>query len=697
LGIAIPHALAQTEGEEETKHIKFGFGQDTPLVDIMEYVEIEIDRHFIYPEAFKSAKVNFSDAPDYPLIIYYREGKKAETLYNFFETILEIAPPGFALVDRGEVIEIVETGRRLQKPVRILSQEEAKSIPPTNTLVTLLYTFSNFDPGKLPNLINPLLNQQAEKVHPIQETQTIVLTAYASKLRELTKILELVDKASPKSIMEFIELKNARSEEVIPAIKEIIQSKQAYAKKSPETQQLPAPSIVADPRSNDRMIVIALPEEVREIRDLVSKLDNELPFGAGSKIRFFKIKYRDVSGGKDEGPSITDVLNDLFTARKEVAEQQTEGQPQGAKPKGDAAQQAQYEAPRIVPDVETNSLLVIAPTEAIFSEVEQAIAQLDRRKPQVFLEAVIMELGQDATRALGIELASLEHAKEGSVRGGALTNQGLSALSLGGTGQSASALPAGNTNDPHRIPLPPPAGSLTAFLFKDEFGHMPILMRLLQNDSDTNVLAVPRLLTNENKPAKFSISRQEPFQEGTTTTGIQTTSVKFAEAKTELNITPSVTVIEEAKEGQQGRYLVRLKVSQKIETFQGGAPFSGAPPPKGSREISTDEVTVPSGTTVMFGGFTSKNKRQSISKVPFLGDIPLLGFFFRSKESTDTYSTIFIFLSPHVITTDEQVTQVKEKMSSPEDLEKLKQEYGEIFKPVKVKKAKERRRRREEK
>ncbi len=722
--LALPAGTrAADEADADSEYLTLSWEENTPLVQIMDFVKAAMDaapkfrtggqvKGFVFPTKFKEVRLNFSSRLQVPVPKGATLDQRAEVLLRLFNTLLEISE--FALVDRGSVYEIVEGAKRVKKPVRIITQEEAIALPPDDVLVTLLYTFKHFDPGKVTAVLGDFLNASAgEKTNHIIDTRTIILTALSSKIREIYKLLDLVDANAPEMSIFFVPLSHASATEIEPTISQIIKAREVSGSRGAlAAGQRTQAQILPNPRTNKELILLATPNDAGEIRKLIEKLDTELAYGKAS-VRFFQIKHRSAS-------EVKKIIDDLYAQRREITAPppganrppqglpgQGTGQPFPENTPLSEEARSLFIAPRIVADDRsltaalaaggagsaspsgttspvdtpsggTNMLIVIAPSERVLTEVEEIINQVDRRKPLVLIEATVMELGPDASREIGVELAGGDRPRDNSVRAGGATSFGIST-------------PNFSTSPPTRTPSG--ATGLTAFLFKDSANRIPFIIRLQETDSLTDVLACPKLLANDNETATFNISRQEPYQrQETTSGGVITTAQAFEKAETELEFTPSISTEAEPVRMETGELLkdengkivyeerkyVRMKVRQRIESFKGAATFAGGTPPKESREAATT-VTILDKSTVAIGGFTSKNKRKTTSKVPFLGDIPLLGFFFRDESESDTMTTLFIFITPHIVDDLRSLEDLPEAFRTPEKIEELKRKYKGHF------------------
>ncbi|MCX7703990.1 MAG: hypothetical protein N2234_07850, partial [Planctomycetota bacterium] len=243
--------------------------------------------------------------------------------------------------------------------------------------------------------------------------------------------------------------------------------------------------------------------------------------------------------------------------------------------------------------------------------------------PQVMIEAVIIEVSADSTTNLGIELATVDLAGVG-YRGAGGTLFGLSSLDV----ENLTKTPVGGLG-------------LTALIYKDSFDRLPFLMQMLRSTSDVNVLSTPRLLTNDNEKGTLKVSDQVAIitTVDTATQQSRTAFGGYQDAGITLEITPHIS---------PDKHL-RLEVNLTIESFT-SPPVAGstAPPPKTSRQIQ-GVVTVPDRQLVIIGGLTNEKEDETVNKIPFLGDLPIVGALFRSTSVMKRRTNVYIFITPHII------------------------------------------------
>jgi type II secretion system protein D len=281
----------------------------------------------------------------------------------------------------------------------------------------------------------------------------------------------------------------------------------------------------------------------------------------------------------------------------------------------------------VIPDKNLNSIILIAP-EYIHAEAAKIIERLDVRRPQVLFEVAILDVSLDHQFDFGAEIITMKQSNKTNAVGHAFSNFGLSTRSGGATG-----------GFPNNTSVRTDLEGILLGVTKGEVGNVPLLLRMLQDNTDVKIHSTPLLLVNDNEEAKFSSLTEYPTT--ATSQGTATTKISFAgfvEAGTTLTITPHVS---------EGNY-IRVDIDLKIDNFYGESSEPGIPPPKASNQLKTS-ITVPDSRTVVIGGLKTTKLSTAVKKVPILGDIPLLGYFFRSETEVSTSSRLFLFIRPQII------------------------------------------------
>jgi general secretion pathway protein D len=291
---------------------------------------------------------------------------------------------------------------------------------------------------------------------------------------------------------------------------------------------------------------------------------------------------------------------------------------------------------RVVANVETNSLIIIsAPMD--WEKLERLIKELDRKRHQVLVEAMIVEIDLEDDQDVGFDLRALIDTGYDA--------EGIASI---GTGIAQESIQTGG------IP------GLTIGLLKGDFDMYAILKANREN-SNIKILSTPEIVTLDNHEATINISEQIPFLTGSrvdeNNNVIQT--IEYRDIGILLKLTPFIN---------ENGYIT-LNINQTIQKIVEETRELESPSVF-NREI-TSKVTVMDGRTIVIGGLIRNDTKLVEKKVPLLGDIPILGLFFRRTKKQKIRTNLMVFITPHIITEDERIQQMtRERMEAQTELEK---------------------------
>jgi len=276
---------------------------------------------------------------------------------------------------------------------------------------------------------------------------------------------------------------------------------------------------------------------------------------------------------------------------------------------------------KVTIDQNTNSIIVIAPPD-IQRIYKQLIAMLDRRRPQVIIEATLVTLDTSNNFSLGVEL---------SKAGGA--GDARRYLTFSSFGLSTPDLDSG------ALTLKPGIGFNGVMVGADTLN---VVIRALETSGKSKVLSAPKILINDNATATLSSVSESPFTSVNASNTVATTSFAgYASAGTTVTLTPHIS---------EGDHL-QLKYSITLNSFTGESSGS-VPPPRQTNQISSD-VTVPGGQAVIVGGLTREDLQHTVSSIPWLGKMPILEYLLGNRSDTHAQSTLFVFIRPMILRDDE--------------------------------------------
>jgi general secretion pathway protein D len=280
----------------------------------------------------------------------------------------------------------------------------------------------------------------------------------------------------------------------------------------------------------------------------------------------------------------------------------------------------------VTADANTNTIIVVA-APAVQRIYEQLIASLDKRRPQVLIEATIVAIDTSNDLSLGVEI-------------GYVDSDGTKVIAFSKFGLSE----VGDGPDLGRLSLVPGIGFNGAVI---NTSVADVVVRALRTSSRANVLSAPRILVNDNATGTLESVAESPYVSTNASDTVATTSFAgYAQAGTQIAVTPHIA---------EGDHL-KLDYQITLNTFT-GAGANGIPPPRQTDTIQS-EVTIPDGDTVIVGGLNRRNTSKTKSAIPILGDIPGLDLLFSSRTNSHSDSTLFVFLRP-VVLRDDQFADLK--------------------------------------
>jgi general secretion pathway protein D len=570
--------------------------------------------------------------------------------YEIFLSVLEVK--GFAAVPSGKVVKIIPAAEAKEK--RMPTATTAEGLSSVDETRTQLIQLENISASQVVPLIKPLIAKTSH-VEAFDSANTLLITEVESNIKRILDIIAVIDTPGFQQQLELIPLRYATADKLASQITSIFGATtgQATAPRTARRGRVPAaPSgglaetevkVFADERTN-ALIVFATRNDLAKVKGLVEQLDVPPP-PDNSRVRIYHLQHT-------VAEELANVLTGVVSSMQAVAEGDT---PQtAAAARAAAAAQRAAAAARggggsasplgdrvsIIPDPANNALVITAAPED-HAIVEAIIKELDIQPQQVYVEALIVEVALDSTFSLGVEWRALGTLNDnGVVLGSSKTTgalDGLAAITTGTVPTIPTGLALGFLGD-------------TIEFNGVELPGLGALITALKGASGANIISTPQILTLNNQEAEFNSVLTIPFQTGTSTgTGVNVVSTfDFRDVGTILKITPHIN-----KEGY-----VRMEVSQEVSTVQD----SSTPGlPTTSKRSANTTVVVKNGHTVVIGGLIGNQFSRGQTKVPLLGDIPLLGALFRETRETSIKTNLLIFISPHVINRAEELSEFTDR------------------------------------
>jgi general secretion pathway protein D len=401
-------------------------------------------------------------------------------------------------------------------------------------------------------------------------------------------------------------------------------------------------SLIAYPATNSLIITDSV-HNIKKIESLIRSLDVPAPEGKG-KINVYYLRHANAE-------DIAKALSSLV-ARLPVAAPGTQIQ----QPAGPTT--ILEGTVTITADKATNSLIIVA-SPGDYETIKDVLQKLDIRRRQVYVEAAIIEMGLSKQRELGFEFQAMNPIKQGEITAAGGTN-------FGNIGNIVANGPAGLANM-NGLAVGAVKGTFT---FKGvEFLNVGALLRALQTDGDVNILSTPNILTTDNQKAEIMVGENVPFVTGQTQSAVTggsaiQTSVERKDVGITLKITPQITSDDN----------VRLDLYQEISSITETAGLNpNVVGPSTTKRSATTTVVIKDRETMVIGGLIRDNVTATTSKVPLLGDIPILGWLFKYKTSKVEKVNLMIFITPYIIKNEADAAELTKRKGDA--LERFRDEY----------------------
>jgi general secretion pathway protein D len=562
-----------------------------------------------------------------------------DRLYQLFLAVLQFK--GYAAVPSGNnLIEIIPLSEAKQNWTEVLSEERGQGF------ITRLISLNHLNANEGIRILTPLVSRNGV-INADLQTNTIILTDSARNVERLVSVLSALDKESPrgKGEIHVYPLATAEAEEVAKNLTAL------FAKLPPGQGGQPpglrvtlsGPVNVTADKTRNSLIIVAAPQDYAAMKEVIGQLD--VKRRQEGKINVYALENA-------EAEDLAKTLATLFSRQLPAQP----GQPPGSSVPLTGPLAGPLAGPvNVTADKPRNSLIITAAPED-YDVVRDVIRQLDIRRRQVYVEAAIIEISQTKLKQLGFEFqAALPTG--GSV-------QPLGGTNFGGIGQAATG-PAGLAGLTGLA-----AGVVKGFFTFNgtQFLNVLALVRALQSEDDVNVLSTPHLLTTDNQKAEIVVGENVPFisAQSQTTGGNILTSIERKDVGITLRLTPRVS------EGE----FVKLDIYQEISSLTQDPAFdTNRVGPVITKRYATTTVVAKDGQTIAIGGLIKDNVDRTRSKVPILGDIPLLGRLFQYYKRQADKTNLLIFITPTIVKDDtlSDITQRKRQ----ELLEKSRPETDE--------------------
>lgn len=621
------------ETGEGSKEVVTDFNfPDAEIMDIAKTLGKLTGKNFILDKNVKGRVTIISNSP-----ITVGDAWKA------FLTALDIN--GFTLIPSGKYIRVARQRDARDKQLRTYTGSFS---PNTDAMITRVFQLRYIGSEEVARTFRSFMPANS-RIIPHEQTNTVIVTDTGANVEKLAKMLEILDVEGFDIGIEVISVKYASAVELSKLIDQLLPGNPATGpggRPRPGANQFAARrtkeggvvnAIISDERTNS-LIVHANNMGYRQVKQLLEKLDRKVPITtAGGKVHVIYLQF----GVAEE---IATTLNNLSQGAVGARPATPSGAGgTGVNPTTAALFQGSI---RISADKSTNSLVVTA-SPSDFATIQRVVARLDIPRDEVYVEAVIMELSTEDLFSFSANMAM-----PGKGIGFLPSGKDLADFITSPLGSKGLVLGLGK-GETIKVPM-----NGTTVEVKSVLG----LIKALQTNAKANILATPQILTMDNTEAEFESGETIPVSTSTIGQGgAVSASVSPQKISLKLKIKPQIN---------KTSNFVKMEITANMQDFS-------------SREVSTQvaaqggvatierntktSVFVADNDTVVLGGLVRDNQTKQVSKIPLLGDIPLLGWLFRSSQTVSRKTNLLIFITPQIVRQYDRVRAILDKKLKERD------------------------------
>ncbi len=571
----------------------------------------------------------------------------------------------------------------------------------SDELVSQLITLKHITLEDARKAIEPLKHAHGQ-VHLFESINSVLVTDSAANVNRIMEILRYIDQpVEAREEPHVIGIRHSKASDIKKMLEEIIAESQEEAQRAGQPRQreagspgvvapvtppgvirasrIPMPvapavseevieqaergiirgkvKIVADDRTNI-LIIITRPENMKFFEKIIQVLDVETD--PDVVVRVFRLEFA-------QAKDIAEMLNELIGASEGGAEAPAAKSPvaegestalraieaaraaaaaasaAAAEPRKSKVGELSKENIKILADERTNALVIMA-SRGDAATLEEIIRDMDIMLSQVLVEAVVLEVNLDNTLESGFDWLQRSLIAYNESNGGRTPIMSFAGSAGGGSLAPRESL---SFTDPSVFPAADgtPLSGLTYYMTFFQL-NLDTVLRLVATDSRTRILSSPVVMTTDNKDATIDVSTERYFYKGKKYVGggdnpFYEDDVETKKVGITLTVTPRIN---------EKKFVV-MELTQQIDNVSGSQIINNTEWPVVTTRKLEAEVAVVSGETIVLGGLVQNSTSRKENKVPFLGDIPLLGALFRSTRNDDVRTEVIVFITPYVMTT----------------------------------------------
>ena len=472
----------------------------------------------------------------------------------------------------------------------------------------------------------------------IEQTNSLIIKGTTEYIDFITELIAKLDVVDAVPVTEIVHLRYKDPAAMI----ELYNSHQKAVQANQKTARPSVVSMTPD-EGNKSVIITASQREIAAILDFIKKFDVEPARDPAQEIITTEYAVNNLSPEE-----VARMINEVFQTRGTivVGADKSDDSTSSSKKKKDSEEVEsvaspfdidEYEKPIIVYG-QGQRTLIITTSRRIHERIVKLMEMIDKQTPLVFIQAALVSVAYGEGLDIGVQFSTIGKRRNGTDVVGT-SNFGLTDLT---------------SNAAYRLDVMTDIISrgLTLGIAKGDDNLIPFLINLSQTTSDVKVHSMPSVMTDNEKTSTFVTKDNAPVKviKESAEGGTSTTSSEYESADISISITPSI------REGGK----IKLNLALVIESFSGTSSDPGLAPPKVSNNFNGD-ITVTDGKTLVIGGLISEKTSNTTNQIPLLGDLPIIGFLFRSTSESVSKDVLYIFITASILRTQEDEDKLTEK------------------------------------
>lgn len=586
---------------------------------VMNFTDVEIATMVKFISELTGKNFVLDDRVKGKVSIFSPSKLSTDEAFALFTSVLELK--GFTLVQSGRIYKVMPTAGAKQAGMKLVDKER---VPIGDSFLARVFLLEQISSQEALAFLQPIISKEGH-IGSFGPGNMLLVVDAASNLQKVADILALIDTTQRRGGSELIYLKHGSADAASKVLQDWLSGRgPRQAAGAGQSANSGSVQVLADTRLN-AILLFGPEKDKKDIRSLIALLD-VIPPEASSKINVCYLEHTDAT---EMSKVLDSVVKGLTTAAA--------GQPAAA------VQSSPFDSGKvtITPDKTTNSLVIMA-SPSDYNNLLPVIKKLDRRSKQVYVQVLIAEISLDKTRALGVQAGAVAAGAIGKyLQGGGFFDP------FNTFGQLLSTSSTGTVN---------PISSFLSDKMKDSTRPVTgvAIIQALEASGLLNVLSTPNILTSDNKEAEIFVGENVPFQ-GSSNTVVgsgTTTSVDRKDIGINLKLKPQIS---------EGEY-IRLDINQEISALKDTITVGqGSTDRTTTKRSAKTSIVVKDKDTIVIGGLIQDQEQDIVSKVPLLGDIPGLGWLFKTSSKSRTKTNLIILLTPQIIKDAADLSRVSDQ------------------------------------